>query len=317
MKQLVVYCSYTEQTENLATKVINELKHAICSTTLLVANKYVESSVEPNALPWLEASIRLYFVSRTGLENVGMYNEIQMLLNSDDKNSNVFFLSSSSSLGPMSYKDSVRFYVAQSCYDASMFFERYRLYSLIVEKLYGQPKYHHSYLTDSADQYWHGMWILACHFDSFEDLILGRQLLEKSAKASNMFALDYVGYSLCCGAVPFDVDEQRGISLIEEAAKLGHPIGMLNAGKYMWQQGEYQKAVNLLQKGLCDVEDDGGAYSLLAKSYAEGLGVSKNPDKALRYTMLCLALRRKYCLNDSMSSNHIFRNMALNSEIRF
>lgn len=246
MKQLVVYCSYTEQTENFATKVMNELKHAIYSTTLLVANKYVESSVEPNALPWQEASIRLYFVSRTALDNVGLYNEIQMLLKGDDKNGNVFFLSSSS-IGRMSNKDSVRFYVSRSCYDASMFFLRYRLYSLIYEKLYGQPK-QHSYLADATDQYWHGIWILACHFDNFDDLILARNLLEKSAKASNMFALNYVGYSLCCGAVPFDVDEKRGIAMMTKAADMGHPIGMLNVGKYLWQQGEYKKAISLLHK---------------------------------------------------------------------
>lgn len=165
MKQLIVYCSYTEQTENLATKVIDEIKHAICATTLLIANKHTETSDRFNALPWSEASIRLYFVSRTAFDNVGMYNEIQMLLNSDDKNCKAFFLSSSS-LGRISNKDVVKFCVSQSCYDASMFFDRYRLYSLIYEKLYGQPK-HHSYLIDSADQYWHGMWILACHFNDF------------------------------------------------------------------------------------------------------------------------------------------------------
>ena len=99
-----------------------------------------------------------------------------------------------------------------------MFFDRYRLYSLIYEKLYGQPK-QHSYLVDPADQYWHGLWILACHFDNFDDLILGKQLLEKSAKASNMLALNYVGYSLCCGAVPFDIDEKHGIEMGFESAK--------------------------------------------------------------------------------------------------
>ena len=315
MKQLVVYCSYTEQTENLATKVMNELKHATCSTTLIVANMYTESSIEPNTLPWQEASIRLYFVSRTALENVCMQNEIQMMLNGDDKNSNVFFLASSS-LGRMSNKDAVRFYVSKSFYDASMFFVRYRLYTFIYEKLYGQPK-HHSYLTDPADQYFHAMWILACHFDNFDDLILARNLLEKSAKASNMLALNYVGYSLCCGAVPFDVEEERGIEMMMKAADLGHPIGMINVGKYLWQQGEYKKAISLLQKGLCDVEDDGGGYSLLSQCYAEGFGVSKNPDKALRYKMLSKALHTKYCLKDSMRINQIWRNMALNSEIRF
>ncbi len=315
MKQLVVYCSYTEQTENLATKVMNELKNATCSTTLIVANMYTESSIEPNTLPWQEASIRLYFVSRTALENVCMQNEIQMILNGDDKNSNVFFLASSS-LGRMSNKDAVRFYVSKSFYDASMFFVRYRLYTFIYEKLYGQPK-HHSYLTDPADQYFHAMWILACHFDNFDDLILARNLLEKSAKASNMLALNYVGYSLCCGAVPFDVEEERGIEMMMKAADLGHPIGMINVGKYLWQQGEYKKAISLLQKGLCDVEDDGGGYSLLSQCYAEGFGVSKNPDKALRYKMLSKALHTKYCLKDSMRINQIWRNMALNSEIRF
>lgn len=315
MRQLVIYCCYTQHTEKMAKKVMEELKHAICSTTLIVANMYTDSSVELTTLPWLEASIRLYFVSSPALENVGMYNEIQMLLNSDDKNSNVFFLSSSN-LGRMSNKDAARFYVSQSCYDASMFFARYRLYSLIYEKLYGQPK-QHSYLVDSADQYWHGMWILACHFDDFDDLILARNLLEKSAKASNMFALNYTGYSLCCGSVPFDVEEERGIEMMMKAANMGHPIGMINVGKYLWQQGEYEKAICLLQKGLCDVEDDGGAYSLLADSYAEGLGVSRNPDKALRYTMLSKALRMKNSFKQSMDSCHIWRNMAFNSEIRF
>lgn len=315
MRQLVIYCCYTQHTEKMAKRVMEELKHAICSTTLIVANMYTDSSVELTTLPWLEASIRLYFVSRTAIQNAGLYNELQMLLNSDDKNSNVFFLSSSS-LGGKSNKDAVRFYVSQNCYDASMFFDRYQLYSLIYEKLYGQPK-QHSYLVDPADQYWHGLWILACHFDNFDDLILGKQLLEKSAKASNMLALNYVGYSLCCGAVPFDIDVKRGIEMMMKAADLGHPIGMINVGKYLWQQGEYKKAISLLQKGLCDVEDDGGGYSLLSQCYAEGFGVSKNPDKALRYKMLSKALHTKYCLKDSMRINQIWRNMALNSEIRF
>lgn len=131
MRQLVVYCCYTQHTERTAKKVMEELKHAICSTTLIVANMYTDSSVELTTLPWL-ASIRLYFVSRTALENVGMYNEIQMLLNGDDKNSNVIFLSSSS-LGRMSNKDAVKFFVSKNCYDASMFFDRYIMY-LIIKK---------------------------------------------------------------------------------------------------------------------------------------------------------------------------------------
>ena len=120
MRQLVIYCCYTQHTEKMAKRVMEELKHAICSTTLIVANMYTDSSIELTTLPWLEASIRLYFVSRTAIQNAGLYNELQMLLNSDDKNSNVFFLSSSS-LGGKSNKDAVRFYVSQNCYDASMF----------------------------------------------------------------------------------------------------------------------------------------------------------------------------------------------------
>lgn len=309
MKQLLVYCSYTEQTEIFATKVMKELKHALCSSTLLIANKYTESGMELSTLPCQNASIRLYFFSRTALENTAMYEELKMLLDSDDKNCIVFFLSSSS-LERKSNKDVVKFWLSHSCYDASSFFDRYRLYSLIYEKLYGQPK-HHSCLADSADYYWHGIWILACHLNNFDDLILAKKLLEKSAKASNMFALNYVGYSLCCGAIPFDVDEERGIELMKKAADIGHPIGMINLGKFLWRQGEYQKAVSWLQKGVREVEDDGGAYSLLAESCAQGLGVSKNPDKALRYTMLSKALKMKKCLNQS----YLWRNMALNSEI--
>jgi TPR repeat protein len=197
-----------------------------------------------------------------------------------------------------------------------MFFDRYQLYSLIYEKLYGQPK-HHSYLTDSADQYWHGMWILACHFNDFDDLIMARNILEKSAKASNMFALNYVGYSLYCGAVPFDIDEERGIELMMKAADMGHPIGMLNVGKFLWQHGKYEKAISLLQKGLCDVEDDGGAYSLLAKSYAQGLGTLENPDKGEKYAQLSKVTKMCFKINDMLASNHLWRHMAYNSEIRF
>lgn len=315
MKQLVVYSSYTEQTEIFAMRVMNEFGHAVRSSTLFIANKYTASSTASNTIPCEDASIRLYFVSKAALENIGIYKEIQMLLNSDDKNSNVFFLSSSS-LGRTSNKDAVKFYVSRSCYDASMFFSRYRFYSLIYERLYGLPN-QHSYLIDPADQYWHGMWILANNFNSFNDLGLAQDLLEQSANASNMFALNYVGYSLCCGAVPFDIDEKRGIELMMRAADMGHPIGILNVGKYLWQQGEHQKGVSLLQRGLYGVEDDGGAYSLLAESYAEGLGVSKNSEKALRYTMLSKALRMKNSLKQSIDYSHLWRNMAIISEILF
>lgn len=310
MIQNVIYCCYTQQTETLATKIMNELRHAVCFTTTIVANMYT-SSVEFTTLPWLDASIRLYIVSKAALENVGMYQEIKMLWENDDKSKNVFFLSSSI-LGRMSNKNVVKYWVSQSCYDVSMFFDRLRLYSVIYEKLYGQPK-HHSYLLDSVDQYWHGMWILACHFDNFNDLFLSKEILEKSAKASNMFALNYVGYSLCCGAVPFDIDEERGLEMMTKAATMGHPIGMINAGKILWQRGEYQKAVHLLQNGLSDVEDDGGAYLLLAECYAQGLGVSKNPDKASRCTIFSKALHMKYYLNHSLGSNHLWRNLALNT----
>lgn len=296
-------------------KVMNELKHAVCSTTLIAANMYTDESVIFSTIPWVDASIRLYFVSKTAFENVGMYQEINMLLENNDKNCNVFFLSASN-LGKMSNKDVVKFWVSQNCYVASMFFDRYRLYSLIYEKLYGQPK-QHSYLIDPADQYWHGIWILACHFDNFDDLILARTLLEKSAKASNMFALNYVGYSLCCGAVPFDVDEEHGIEMMTKAAKMGHPIGMINVGKWLWQRGEYKKANRLLQAGILDVDDDGGSYSLLSQSYAEGLGVLKNSGIAEKYSLLSKALQARKKLQDSLSSHNIWRVLPYNSEIRF
>lgn len=316
MRQIVIYCCFTQQTKQLATKVMNELKYAVCSTTLIVANRYTEASVELTTLPWIEASIRLYFVSKAALKNIGLYQEIRMLLENGDKSDNVFFLSSSSLGVQSSYKDNIKFYVSQTCYDATMFINRYRLYSLLYEKLYGEPK-QHLYLVDPAEKYWHAMWILSCHFDRLEDLITAQRLLEESAAASNMFALSYTGYSLCCGVIPFDVEEPRGIKLMMKAADLGHPIARLNIGKWLFQRGKYQKAIALLRAGVSEVNDDGGGYSLLSRCYAEGLGVSKDSVKAARYALLSKTLKIRSRFNDSISSNHLFRNLAINSEIRF
>lgn len=315
MKQLTIYCSYTEHTEEFAKRFLNELRHAVCSTTMIVANMYTDASVELTTLPWIEASIRLYFVSKAA-ENIGLYQEIRMLLENGDKSDNVFFLSSSSLGVQSSYKDNIKFYVSQTCYDATMFINRYRLYSLLYEKLYGEPK-QHLYLVDPAEKYWHAMWILSCHFDRLEDLITAQRLLEESAAASNMFALSYTGYSLCCGVIPFDVEEPRGIKLMMKAADLGHPIARLNIGKWLFQRGKYQKAIALLRAGVSEVNDDGGGYSLLSRCYAEGLGVSKDSVKAARYALLSKTLKIRSRFNDSISSNHLFRNLAINSEIRF
>jgi TPR repeat protein len=316
MKQLTIYCSYTEHTEEFAKRFLNELRHAVCSTTMIVANMYTDASVELTTLPWLEASIRLYFVSKAALENIGLYQEIRMLLENDDKSDNVFFLSSSSLGARLSYKDNIKFYVSQTCYDASMFINRYRLYSLIYERLYGKPK-QHSYLVDPAEKYWHAMWVLSCHLDRLEDLIPAQRLLEESAAASNLYALNYTGYSLCCGVIPFNVEEHRGIKLMMKAADLGHPIARLNIGKWLFQRGKYQKAIALLRVGVSEVNDDGGGYSLLSQCYAEGLGVSKNFSKAERYALLSKTLKIRSRFKDSISSNQLFRNLAINSEIRF
>ena len=315
MRQLKLFCSYTEHTEKFAKKVLSELKHAICSTTLIVENMYTDESVVVNTIPCMDASIRLYFVSKTALENAAMYQEIKYLLEHGDKKKNVFFLSSSSLGASLSFKDEIKFWVQQTQYDTSKFANRYRLYSVIYEALYGEPK-QHTCLAEPAGQYWYAMWILSCNFDSFDDINTAQNLLEKSAAASNMFAMSYTGYSLCCGALPFDVNKRRGIQLMMNAANLGHPIAQLNIGKWLFKHGEFQKAVPLLRAGVREVDDDGGGYSLLSQCYAEGLGVSKNFVMAEKYALLSKVLKFRSGFK-SMSSHHLYRNLAINSEVRF
>lgn len=296
MEKISFHYAADNMSRRLVKKVEKELKAAIRSTTVITHQIYgLDEPDHDIALPCSD-HISLYFVTtqgmkirafRTALENV-LENVLENELKNEWEGLSIdysiykrIYILSPKTVDGLAQDDRVWDVI----YDNTTWFKhintdsfrwRYSFYATLYELLYGAPS-KDAETPQPCDMYWRGLYKLS-NFTDLNDILVARELLEEASAQNNMYALNYVGASYLMGVIPFDVNEETGISLIRKAAKMGNPLALSLYGKCRFYgtaiEQDYRKAFILLK--MAAETEDAQVFELLGKSYRDGLGCQQD-----------------------------------------
>ena len=322
---IIFYYVGDNTSRRIVKKVENELRAAIRSNTVITHQIYGLDEVDHyNMLP-SSKQISLYFVTTQGMKYNAFRTDLENVLQNDENYKYIYILNPKNVDG-LTCDDTVMDVIYDNTtpfrhVNVDSFRWRYSFYGDLYEKLYGTPSKDVEH-PEAADNYWRGLYKLST-FTSLNEIVEGARLIIESAEEGNMYAISYVAACYLMGVLPFDVNEEAGISMIKKATKMGNPLARALYGKCRFYgtaiEQDYRKAYILLKMGA--ETDDANVFELLGQAYREGLGCQQ--DMRMAWEFFKKARARKILDNYASkrrmrgSKKALWKEIAYNTETCF